>query len=189
MGDTIRPVPRAFIAGHRPEPGHAGVVQPEEPAPVLGHTTIADRRVVKPVLTNAPGLLDVVQHTKNLAGFAVAVVEEKLGLRLGWVPVKHRALLRVPAAGLLDDFHAVIVFGVDQDDIGRVVRAGHAIVKVSLQRNDVSAALVPRNVLHVADVSEKVGHWAVGDLLDLHAKRGLFCCSAWPSKHEGTEEC
>ena len=169
---SLGPVPRAGVSGDRPQPRHPRVVDRGEIAAVLRDAAVADGRVLEAILADAlsfPAVRgDVEQHREHLAGLRIAVVEEELRLRMLRVPVKHRPLLRIPAASPIDDAHGVVVTGVEQADVRGIVRARQPVLEADLQREHVPAAGVPRDGAALADVSEIVVLRAVSDLRDLH---------------------
>jgi len=83
------------------------------------------------------------------------------------IPIKHRALLGIPAAALIDRANRIIAAGVSQNDLGRIVCAGHAILKTRPQRQDMAAVAAPGDVLNVANVVEEMVARPRGDLPDL----------------------
>src|ERR687892_655840 len=62
---------------------------------------------------------NVVKDGEYLACPLIAVVEKELGLGVFGVPIKHGALLRIPAAGLVEHAQRVIVACVEEADIRR----------------------------------------------------------------------
>ncbi len=80
------------------------------------------------------------------------------------MPVKHRSLLKVPRPCRFDRQHAVIVVGVDQHNLGRIVGPRHTVVEIGPQRQNVPPALIPRNREALADVAKKMMLGTMGDL-------------------------
>ena len=104
----------------------------------------------------------------------VTVVEKELCFSRPGIPVEHRALLRIPGAGLLDAQDLVVLTSVDDDDGRGLLRPGHAVDMVDLEPEDVPPAGVPGDRLTLADVAEEVVLRPRRDLLDLEREgRGL----------------
>ena len=95
----------------------------------MRHPAIADGGIFVAVLADPSARSDIVEDGKDLLRLRIPVIEEKLSVGLLWIPVEHRALLRVPAAGAIDGLDGVLVPRIDQADIGRFARTRHVVLK------------------------------------------------------------
>ena len=90
--------------------------------------------------------------------------------RLFRIPVHHRALLRIPAAGLVNFGFGVLPRRIQQDDVGRVLWARHAVLKRGAQRDQMPAVGAVRRVAHMADVAVEMMGGPEGQLPDFVAE-------------------
>ena len=113
MINSYRPVVGSVISSDRTKPSHAGIVDSRERASGLFYSAIAYWIVAKPKFFNPLSLFDIIEDCEYFSGFGITVIEEKLCDWKVWIPVKHSALLRIPAQRLVHDFDLIIVFCVD----------------------------------------------------------------------------
>ena len=174
MQHLAGPVEGAGVTGDAPQAGHAAIVDRQEFAAALGDAAVADRRIVKAIFVDslaAGAAADVEQDAEHFVRRRIAVVEEELRLLSLRIPVEHRPLLRIPGPRLSDGAGGEVVFGVEQDDFGRLAGVGQMIADIRSKRDDVAAALVPGNVLNVADVAEEMVQRAGGELTNFEPRR------------------
>ena len=161
-GGFACPVVGAAVAGDSSEGVHASVVEAEEVATILGYAAVADGRFFETVFLDAFLFFDVVENAEYFLRFCIAVVEEELSFLCVGIPVKHSSLLWIPGPGFFNLRGFVVVFRIEEDDVGGVVGSGHAFLECRAQHDHVAAALVPRGIAHVSDVAEKMVGGAMG---------------------------
>ena len=87
---------------------------------------------------------DVVERAEDFLRGRITIVEKELRFRGLRIPIKHGALLRIPAARMIHELDGVVVGGVDEHDVRGIVRSRHVILEARLQRHNVAPGGVPR---------------------------------------------
>ena len=72
------------------------------------------------------------------------------------VPVKHGALLWVPAVGFIDGDDFVIVLSVNHTNGCGFIRLRHSVYLVNFKTENIAATAVPRYGLALANVAEEM---------------------------------
>src|SRR4030095_9563762 len=107
----------------------------------------------------------------------IAVIENELRIDRPRIPVEHGALLRVPGVAPVNRRDGIVLCGIDQNDVGGLVRRRHMILEPNAQQDHVAAVAVPRRILYVSYVSEKMMFRPVCQLADFYVPvaRALEC--------------
>ena len=88
------------------------------------------------------------------------------------VPVKHGALLGVPAVGFIEGNDFVLVVGIDHANGCCFIWRGHPVNTVNFKAENVTATGIPGNGLALANVTEEMMFRTGSDLFNIKVQSG-----------------
>ena len=153
---SLGPVQGIRVTGYQPQARQSPVIEAHEEGAISTDTPVANGRVLVAIFTEAFFVLQIIKYGKDPAGSGVAVIEEELRFGPPGVPVKHGALLGVPAVGFVDLNDPVVLPCINDANRGRLSGKRHAIDLVNPETKNIAPTGIPRDGLALADIAEEM---------------------------------
>mmetsp|Transcript_5074 Transcript_5074/g.10759 ORF Transcript_5074/g.10759 Transcript_5074/m.10759 type:complete len:290 (-) Transcript_5074:512-1381(-) len=129
---TDSPIICVRIAGHGPQPCHAGIVDSVEESSVGAYSTVGNGSV-ESVFSHSFLQCNIIQDSKYLVRFGISIIEKELCIDRFRIPEQHCPLLHIPGSRFIEYLRSVgIVQSIDEDDTSSLIREGQMIVKAAL---------------------------------------------------------